>query len=258
MLESLPTKKASADGFPPQTIPFRMELPSANEMVPLGHMLIPPALADAFNVPGHHEQEPVSRESSQQSAWWPQFPPPPQTPPCFAVAPPVLCPPWYYPCPTDRSRVSPPPLHSVLPTVPGAPRGAVWNPTAEGLNAQGMGQHDVNDQGDTRLPPSQKRRVLWTPQMKFLFEEAVNQLGLDKATPKPILEFMRQRGHHSLNRENVASHLQKYRAKMKAKIEGGDIAPGRDVDSSVSFATAEAESQCQTEECSADDVRKEN
>lgn len=31
---------------------------------------------------------------------------------------------------------------------------------------------------------------------------------------------MRQRGHHNLNRENVASHLQKYRAKARLPCEG--------------------------------------
>ena len=40
------------------------------------------------------------------------------------------------------------------------------------------------------------------------FVDACNQLGVDKAVPKRILDLM---GVQGLTRENVASHLQKYR-----------------------------------------------
>lgn len=95
--------------------------------------------------------------------------------------------------------------------------------------------------------------------MKFLFEEAVNRLGIDKATPKPILEFMRQRGHHNLNRENVASHLQKYRAKMKTKLEDGkDCRNGsiQDIVSSVSITSGGAASLSQVCRSSDEELRK--
>eukprot|EP00887_Chlorella_sp_A99_P001770 scaffold19.g1770.t1 len=44
------------------------------------------------------------------------------------------------------------------------------------------------------------------------FVDAVNQLGVDKAVPKRILDIMKVDG---LTRENVASHLQKYRLYLK-------------------------------------------
>lgn len=44
--------------------------------------------------------------------------------------------------------------------------------------------------------------------MHSVFVEAVNKLGEDKAVPKKILENMNMEG---ITRENVASHLQKYR-----------------------------------------------
>lgn len=57
-----------------------------------------------------------------------------------------------------------------------------------------------------------KSRIHWTVQLHQQFVVAVNQLGIDKAVPKRIIEIM---GVHGLTRENVASHLQKYRLYLK-------------------------------------------
>ncbi|XP_073029395.1 two-component response regulator ARR2-like [Primulina eburnea] len=53
-----------------------------------------------------------------------------------------------------------------------------------------------------------KPRVVWFFELHQQFVTAVNQLGVEKAVPKKILEIMNVPG---LTRENVASHLQKYR-----------------------------------------------
>ncbi|KAJ7531907.1 hypothetical protein O6H91_14G063800 [Diphasiastrum complanatum] len=50
-----------------------------------------------------------------------------------------------------------------------------------------------------------KARVVWSSELHKKFVNAVNQLGIDKAVPKSIMEIMRIQG---LTRENVASHLQ--------------------------------------------------
>lgn len=74
---------------------------------------------------------------------------------------------------------------------------------------------------DKNTPQSTKRpRVHWSRHMHSQFVAAVNKLGIDKAVPKKILELM---GVDGLTRENVASHLQKYRLYLKkaAKIDGG-------------------------------------
>ncbi|XP_038720389.1 two-component response regulator ARR2-like isoform X2 [Tripterygium wilfordii] len=57
-----------------------------------------------------------------------------------------------------------------------------------------------------------KPRVVWSVELHQQFVAAVNQLGIDKAVPKKILELMHVPG---LTRENVASHLQKYRLYLR-------------------------------------------
>ncbi|XP_022734166.1 two-component response regulator ORR21-like [Durio zibethinus] len=63
---------------------------------------------------------------------------------------------------------------------------------------------------------SKKPRVVWSVELHQQFVTAVNQLGIDKAVPKRILELMNVPG---LTRENVASHLQKFRLYLK-RISG--------------------------------------
>ncbi|KAI8474196.1 MAG: hypothetical protein J3K34DRAFT_456883 [Monoraphidium minutum] len=76
---------------------------------------------------------------------------------------------------------------------------------------------------------AKKPRVVWSVEMHQQFVAAVNQLGVDKAVPKKILELMNVEG---LTRENVASHLQKYRLYLRrvqaVELEGGATsdAPG--------------------------------
>ncbi|KAI4320032.1 hypothetical protein MLD38_033556 [Melastoma candidum] len=63
--------------------------------------------------------------------------------------------------------------------------------------------------GQSSQPNNPKRsKVVWTTTLHNLFLQALNHIGLDKAVPKNILEYM---GVPGITRENVASHLQKYR-----------------------------------------------
>ncbi|KAI3934146.1 hypothetical protein MKW98_027356 [Papaver atlanticum] len=70
---------------------------------------------------------------------------------------------------------------------------------------------DDDDENDD--PSMQKKpRVVWSVELHRKFVAAVNQLGIDKAVPKKILDLMNV---DRLTRENVASHLQKYRLYLK-------------------------------------------
>lgn len=69
---------------------------------------------------------------------------------------------------------------------------------------------EPEDKDDTST--LKKQRVVWSVELHQQFVAAVNQLGIDKAVPKKILELMNVPG---LTRENVASHLQKYRLYLR-------------------------------------------
>ncbi|XP_072962782.1 two-component response regulator ORR24-like [Typha angustifolia] len=72
---------------------------------------------------------------------------------------------------------------------------------------------DSDDSAENEDPSNQKKpRVVWTVELHRKFVAAVNQLGIDKAVPKRILDLMNV---EKLTRENVASHLQKYRLYLK-------------------------------------------
>ncbi|KZV35332.1 hypothetical protein F511_38840 [Dorcoceras hygrometricum] len=75
-------------------------------------------------------------------------------------------------------------------------------------------EKEEEDEGEDRDEAStlKKPRVVWSVELHQQFVTAVNQLGIDKAVPKKILELMNVPG---LTRENVASHLQKYRLYLR-------------------------------------------
>ncbi|KAK7825565.1 putative two-component response regulator arr21 [Quercus suber] len=75
------------------------------------------------------------------------------------------------------------------------------------------------EDGNQKSRGARKRpKVIWTTSLHNRFLEAIRHIGLDKAVPKRILEIMNVRG---LTRENVASHLQKYRLFLKRVAERG-------------------------------------
>ncbi|KAM0939264.1 putative response regulator and transcription factor RR-A-type family [Dioscorea sansibarensis] len=79
---------------------------------------------------------------------------------------------------------------------------------------QGNGKEDelptsAPDEGSSLV---KRARVTWSSDLHSVFLRAVNALGLDRAGPKRILQTM---GVPGLSRQNVASHLQKYRRALR-------------------------------------------
>ncbi|CAD7695818.1 unnamed protein product [Ostreobium quekettii] len=103
--------------------------------------------------------------------------------------------------------------------VPALARLPVAEPAPQWKGLPGLGTGQEQQQQQQRCSPEGKpqrrTRVFWTSELKKRFENAVGDLGLDHATPKQILRLMSVEG---LTRENVASHLQKFRVKHK-KVE---------------------------------------
>ncbi|XP_044432398.1 two-component response regulator ORR24-like [Triticum aestivum] len=65
----------------------------------------------------------------------------------------------------------------------------------------------------THASSTQKKpKVAWTIELRTKFMEAINQIGLYRATPKKILELMNV---DYLTRKNVLIHLQKYKLYLK-------------------------------------------
>ncbi|XP_059285768.1 two-component response regulator ARR1-like [Lycium ferocissimum] len=67
-------------------------------------------------------------------------------------------------------------------------------------------ENEMKERDD--ISTSKKARIIWSAELHKKFVQAFMQLGPDRAVPKKILELMNVPW---LKRENVASHLQKYR-----------------------------------------------
>lgn len=93
---------------------------------------------------------------------------------------------------------------------------------------EGEGEGDVDDVAGR---VAKRQRLVWTPQLHKRFVEVVAHLGVTKAVPKTIMNLMNVEG---LSRENVASHLQKYRLYLK-RMGGGGGGGGSNSDNNVNL-----------------------
>merc|ERR1711934_353330 len=83
------------------------------------------------------------------------------------------------------------------------------------------GRYKPSEEDDIQMA-MKRPRLIWTKQLHERFVEAVNKMGVDQAVPKAIMESMNVKG---ITRENVASHLQKYRAQLKKNKTLGGVPP---------------------------------
>jgi len=76
---------------------------------------------------------------------------------------------------------------------------------------------DGDDIGENEVASRKKQRFMWGPELHRKFEAAVAQLGLDAAKPQTISQLMGVSGKEAPSRQNIKSHLQKYRILMKKR-----------------------------------------
>ncbi|KAI5066175.1 hypothetical protein GOP47_0018799 [Adiantum capillus-veneris] len=87
----------------------------------------------------------------------------------------------------------------------------------EAEEAESMPSPAENVHGEASARTLKRPRLVWTPELRKRFVDAVTHLGVRTAVPKTIMQLMNVEG---LTRENVASHLQKYRLYLKRVQQG--------------------------------------
>ena len=90
----------------------------------------------------------------------------------------------------------------------------------------GAGLDDEGEGADCAM--QQKQRFVWSPELHKRFEAAVAQLGIEAAKPQAISQLMGVHGENAPTRQNIKSHLQKYRLLMKKKAAASEQEPERD------------------------------
>ena len=162
------------------------ELPPPEELMPLSQTLITPDLALAFDI-----RNPNSNSISAIPA---------------AAAANNGGSPTRAQAQAHQSQQPPPPPPSNNPLQP--PSSAQPNSSEFGDSAD-LGSGAAGEEPARTL---KRPRLVWTPQLHKRFVDAVAHLGIKNAVPKTIMQLMSVDG---LTRENVASHLQKYRLYLK-------------------------------------------
>lgn len=79
-----------------------------------------------------------------------------------------------------------------------------------GKSAMKLGKQRKDNSANFAVPT--KSKIIWTVPLHNRFLEAIRNIGFDKAVPKNILDHMNVPG---LTRENIGSHLQKYRIYLR-------------------------------------------
>nr|QEX51362.1 transcription factor PCL1-like isoform X6 [Cymbidium ensifolium] len=182
-------------------------LPSGDDLVPLSQPLVSPELASAFSIPppdlktmldihratqhtasNLRRHQNLSKSSSIVSHLKP-----------LAAADPKDS------CSSQKST-----------RCPGNDAGSSAVETMAEIDGDSTSLPAENSAEDNSGRMLKRPRLVWTPQLHKRFIDVVDHLGIKNAVPKTIMQLMNVDG---LTRENVASHLQKYRLYLK-RLQG--------------------------------------
>lgn len=155
------------------------DLPSPEELTPLSQTLITPDLALAFDIPTPHNHNHNNHDQFHRALFH------------------------------QQNHNHHPQQFQPQQTQTGPNSGEFETSSAGGGGSGGGGGGNGVDEPARTL---KRPRLVWTPQLHKRFVDAVAHLGIKNAVPKSIMQLMSVDG---LTRENVASHLQKYRLYLK-------------------------------------------
>ncbi|KAE9463551.1 hypothetical protein C3L33_04536, partial [Rhododendron williamsianum] len=188
-------EEASMADCDERVMEWEVGLPSAEDLTPLSQPLIPPELATAFSISPEPRRSAIDVNRASQDT-----------------------------LSSIRGQ-----LHALSssgnvnfksfndeeadPTMDGSDPRKLRRIEAGGGATEDDAAENGNDDAAARAAAAMKRpRLVWTPQLHKRFVEVVAHLGIKNAVPKTIMQLMNVEG---LTRENVASHLQKYRLYLK-------------------------------------------
>ncbi|KAJ0962456.1 hypothetical protein J5N97_030284 [Dioscorea zingiberensis] len=199
-----------ADGDEGRVLEWEIGLPGTDDLMPLSQALITPELASAFSITPEPcrtildviraSQSTVSNlrrnsaSSSSSTSALKSFPPFPSS----AV--------------DDQMVVEgDDPVNSKDGEAEPSRKARRQDPAAveDGDSSAPRQENSTDDHSARTL---KRPRLVWTPQLHKRFVDVVAHLGIKNAVPKTIMQLMNVEG---LTRENVASHLQKYRVYLK-------------------------------------------
>ncbi|KNA04041.1 hypothetical protein SOVF_203360 [Spinacia oleracea] len=168
------------------------DLPSPDELISISQTLITPDLASAFDIhsPRSNGNTPISILHHHS-----------------ASSPQLLS---HYHHHGQQQQSSSAPQQP-----PPQPNSSEFDSSSAELGGGGGGGGGGATSGGGADEPARtlkRPRLVWTPQLHKRFVDAVAHLGIKNAVPKTIMQLMSVDG---LTRENVASHLQKYRLYLK-------------------------------------------
>ncbi|KAL3933243.1 MAG: hypothetical protein SGPRY_000367 [Prymnesium sp.] len=82
----------------------------------------------------------------------------------------------------------------------------------------------IDSSADSTSVTEKKSRFVWEPEVHKRFCEAVHKLGVLAAKPQAIAQLMQMEGPGAPTRQNIKSHLQKYRIYLAKQKHMGDPA----------------------------------
>lgn len=200
-----------------RVLEWEIGLPSADDLTPLSQSLIPPELASAFSISpeaprtsldvhraSQHTVSNLRRHpsSSFSSSALRSFNPFPSSSSAASADDPMVL-----------EGDDPPGKDGAGDSSRKARRSdASTTATAAMEEADSSAPRPENSNDDHSARTLKRPRLVWTPQLHKRFVDVVAHLGIKNAVPKTIMQLMNVEG---LTRENVASHLQKYRLYLK-------------------------------------------